>query len=100
MKRLLPDGDVFQEAATLLFECYRDPMTRAGRRALVLLADKNGSASLEEVAKAVRLPKALKPRVLAAVPGPLLDLGLIRPVRPAGPCARGAGVVRHSVRDR
>jgi hypothetical protein len=82
MKPLPPNGELFQEATTLLLDCYREPMTRACRRALVLLANKNGSVGLEQVAKAVRLPKALKSQVLAAVPGPLLDLGLIRPVRP------------------
>lgn len=82
MKPLPPNGEVFQVATTLLVECYREPMTRAGRRALVLLANKNGSVTLEQVAKAVRLPRAMKSQVLAAVPGPLLDLGLIRAVRP------------------
>lgn len=92
MKPLPPNDEVLRQAAALLHECYRDPMTRACRRALVILAQKNGSASLEQAGKAVRLPKALKPEVLAAVPGPLLDLGLICPLPPAASPRHGEPV--------
>jgi hypothetical protein len=51
----------------------------------LILAYKYGSASLREAGKAVPVSAALKPGALAAAPGPLIDLGLIRRIGPAQP---------------
>ena len=78
----VPGIDAIKQAAALLLECYREPMTRACRCSLLILARKRGSASLNEAGKAVRVPGALKPQVFADALGPLLDQGLIRPIAP------------------
>lgn len=74
------DPAVGRQAAVAILECYRESMTRACQRALVILASTHGSSSLGEAAKAVGVPEALKLHVFPGVVGPLLELGLIRPV--------------------
>ena len=85
MKPAPANGEAYRELAVALLEAYRDPMTRACQRVLIILANKKGSVSLGEVAKAVRLPAALDVHVLPAVVSSLTGLGLISPARPKDP---------------
>jgi hypothetical protein len=92
MNPLPRDVAMFRQAAAALVECYRDPMIRACQKALVILASKHGSASVHEAGKAIRILAAVKPRVFPAVPGPLIELGLIRPLAPTEPVGATGGV--------
>ncbi|HEX3151647.1 MAG TPA: hypothetical protein VHR66_26475 [Gemmataceae bacterium] len=74
--------DAAKNEALEIFNFYHDTLTNFSQQALVVFAQLHGSASLEDVAKVIKIPETLKARVFAAVPGPLIQLGVIRLIKP------------------
>lgn len=69
----------------------------------MILAYKCGSATPREASKVVRIPAAMERHVMAAAPGPLIELGLIRRIGPTQPdraFGRFANDAKYEIVDR
>jgi hypothetical protein len=67
-----------KEGALSLLAATRKALIRRGCRALLSHLLDHGTATADAVRHLVTLPAGIGPKVFGAVPGPLLDSGLIR----------------------
>jgi hypothetical protein len=70
-------GESRKADALDLLESQREVYVRRGRRALLEALLRNGSATADDVRKAVKLPARINPKVFGSIPGGLAKLRII-----------------------
>lgn len=72
-----PEGERRKEAAFEHLENHRERAVLRGRRALVEAVLRHGTATADDVRRAVELPPGIDPKVFGTVPGALAKAGII-----------------------
>jgi hypothetical protein len=72
------DGERLKADALALLEARRELYVRRGRRAMLEVLLRSGTATADDVRDAVELPKGINPKLFGIVPGPLARAGIIR----------------------
>ena len=75
------EGERRKEEAFNTLEAHRARLILAGRRALLLSALRNGSATADDVRDAVKVPPGINPKFLGTVPSPFAKANIIRAKR-------------------
>jgi hypothetical protein len=73
------DGESLKRQALDRLEARRGAHIRRGRRALLAALLRDGTATIDDARAAVPLPPTLNPKLFGAVPGPLVEAGIIAP---------------------
>ena len=73
-----PEGERRKQSILLALAARRETYVSRGRRALLARLLSHGTATADDVRRAVGLPTGVDARCLGSVPGPLARAGLIR----------------------
>jgi hypothetical protein len=84
------EGERRRDAALDLLRQYRAGLVRSAQRALLAQLLDAGTATADDVRKAVELPDGIDPKVFGAAPTPLVEAGLIRSAGYQRSCRRVA----------
>lgn len=99
----MPEAERRKLEALAILEARREVYVNRGRRALLTALCYTGTASADDVRRAVPLPDGIDPKLFGAVPGELVRAGIIAPdgyVRTTRPEAHARPVQRWALRDR